>query len=307
VVTNEQPPPGDHGGDGLRVAEALGLDPASVLDLSQSLNPVAPDVAEVVVRHLDELGRYPDERRAHAALAEAFGIDGDRLVLTNGGSEAIALVAAELGRGWVDEPDFSLYHRHLPVIERGAPRFRSNPHNPTGLLAAPGDRAAVWDEAFYPLSTGRWTRGDADRGSIVVGSLTKLFACPGLRIGYVVAPDMDAAARIRYRRPEWSVNGLAVGALPELLERTDLPAWSRAVAGLRAELAALLARHDLVPSPADANWLLVRAPDLRWALLPRGIVVRDCANFGMPGVVRIAVPDERGLARLADALDAIDA
>ena len=52
--------------------------------------------------------------------------------------------------------------------------------------------AAVWDEAFYPLATGTWTR--ADTGTVVVGSLTKVFACPGLRAGYVVAPESLCAA-----------------------------------------------------------------------------------------------------------------
>jgi len=59
--------------------------------------------------------------------------------------------------------------------------------NPTGLLAGQSETAAVWDEAFYALATGSWTRGDVAAGATVVGSLTKLFACPGLRVGYVLA------------------------------------------------------------------------------------------------------------------------
>jgi histidinol-phosphate/aromatic aminotransferase/cobyric acid decarboxylase-like protein len=298
--------PGDHGGDGPRLAAALGVTPEAVLDLSQSLNPQAPDVRGIVARHLDELGRYPDPTRARDALAEAIGTDRRRLMLTNGGAEAIALVAGHLGCGWVEEPEFSLYRRHLSRLDPGAPRLRSNPHSPSGRLAPAGDRAGVWDEAFYQLATGTWTRGDAERGAYVVGSLTKLWAAPGLRLGYVLAPDDDAAAAVARRQPAWATNGLACAAMPDLLEATDLPAWSAAVARLRAGLVDLLAAHGLRAKSSDANWVLVAAPGLRDALLPHAVAVRDCASFGLPGTVRIAVPDEDGLRRLDQALSEME-
>ena len=277
-------PAGAHGGDGARLAAALGVDPGAVLDLSASLNPLAPDAGEVVGKHLDVLRRYPDPTRATAALAAAMDVDPDRLLLTNGGAEAIAIVADAIG-GRVEEPDFSLYPR------AGGPLWRSNPHNPTGRLAH-GD-ADVWDEAFYPLATGRWTSG----GPLVVGSLTKLLACPGLRVGYVLAP-----APRRWRQPAWSVNGLAAAALPHLLESVDLPAWAAGVAELRRCLVEVLRRAGLDPEPSDANFVLVRAPALRDRLAPHGILVRDCASFGLPDHVRIAVPDGAGLDRLEEVL-----
>ncbi|MDP9072188.1 MAG: aminotransferase class I/II-fold pyridoxal phosphate-dependent enzyme [Actinomycetota bacterium] len=298
------PAPGPHGGDGASVATALGLDPGAVLDLSASLNPVAPDARQVVGKHLDEVRRYPDCSAATAALAEAIGVGPERLLLTNGGAEAIALVAAEAGTGWVEEPDFALYRRHLR-LQRGAPRWRSNPHNPSGVLAARDDTAAVWDEAFYPLAAGSWTRGDADGGAVVVGSLTKLFSCPGLRLGYVLAGDDEVIGRLAQRQPRWAVSGLAAATLPDLLEGADLAAWSAAVAVLRAELTTLLAAHGLAPQPSQANFVLAaRAAGLRRRLGPLGVVVRDCASFGLPGCARVAVPDADGLARLAAALEA---
>jgi histidinol-phosphate/aromatic aminotransferase/cobyric acid decarboxylase-like protein len=294
------PPPdaGAHGGDGPAIAAWLGVSPDAILDLSASLNPVAPDPLQAVAQHLSAIRRYPAAvslARATRALAEAIGAEPERLLLTNGGAEAIALAGAELG-GCVSEPDFALYPRG------GGPRWRSNPHNPSGLLAQPEITVDVWDEAFYPLATGAWTRGDP--GSVVVGSLTKLLACPGLRLGYLLA-DPELVTRCRARQPAWSVNGLAVSALPDLLAAVDLPVWSAGVATLRDQLASLLRRHGLRPLSSDACWLLVTAPTLRAELAPYGIVVRDCASFGLPGVMRIAVPDENGLSRLDNALTSV--
>jgi histidinol-phosphate/aromatic aminotransferase/cobyric acid decarboxylase-like protein len=268
-----------------------------MLDLSQSLNPVARDPRPVLAAHLDSIGRYPDASLAHEALATAMGVDAERLLLTNGGAEAIALVAALMG-GSVHEPEFSLHPRG------DGPLWRSNPHSPTGLLAKANERAAVWDEAFYPLATGQWSRGD--EGAIVVGSLTKLLACPGLRVGYVLA-DAELISSCRERQPEWSLNGLAADALPDLLAPLDLVRECAEVHHLREQLRGVLKSHGLVALPSDANWLLVQQRGLREALAPKGIVVRDCTSFGMIGTARIAVPNEAGIARLDEALGALDA
>jgi histidinol-phosphate/aromatic aminotransferase/cobyric acid decarboxylase-like protein len=285
------PPAGSHGGDGRVVARALGLDPDTVLDLSQSLNPLAPDPVPAVARHLGAMRAYPDSSDATAALARTMGVDPGRLLLTNGGAEAIALVAAELG-GRVVEPEFGLHPR------RGGGLWRSNPHSPSGLLAGADEIADVWDEAFFPLATGRWTRGD---GCAVVGSLTKLLACPGLRLGYVLG-EPDLVSRCRARQPQWAVGAVAVAALPDLLETVDLPGWTAGVARLRRALAELLTSFGLGVRPSDANWVLVDRGGLREALAPHGVVVRDCASFGLQGVTRIAVPSAQGLERLAAAL-----
>jgi histidinol-phosphate/aromatic aminotransferase/cobyric acid decarboxylase-like protein len=285
------PAPGDHGGDGAHLARALGLDPEHMLDLSQSLNPCAPDVTVLAGVHLSSLRRYPDERDATRALAERLCTDPSRVLLTNGGSEAIHVVSEAIGGTVVSEPEFSLHPRGK------GPRWASNPNNPTGLLAGPDVTADVWDEAFYPLATGRWTR--ADEWSIVVGSLTKVFACPGLRLGYIVADDMD---RFRHRQPAWSLNGLAASMLPALLELAELERWREEIASLRNELASVLARHGIGVEPSDAPWLLACDGELRSRLAPHGIAVRDCTSFGLPAHTRIAVPDADGLERLDRAL-----
>jgi len=295
-LTNVTPTPGPHGGDAHRIAQALDVDPSSFLDLSASLNPVAPDVEALVALHLDSLRRYPDADESQRLLAQTIGIEPERLLLTNGGAEAISLLAQEID-GHVHEPEFSLH----PRGPNSAPLWRSNPHNPSGLLAAPGEHAGVWDEAFFPLAAGQWTRGD-ESALAVVGSLTKLFACPGLRLGYVIAAP-DLIDRLEARQPHWSVGSLALAVLPQLLTDADLTRWRDEIALLRRELAEMLESHGLTPLPSDANFLLCEAPvALRHDLIGQGIVVRDCRSFGLPGHVRIAVPDRRGIERLGNAL-----
>src|SRR3546814_7222336 len=92
--------------------------------------------SDLPAAHLDAVGRYPDVTDATRALAEATGVDQDRLVLTNGGSEAITLVAGALGGSVAAEPEFSLHPRSA---DGSGPIWRSNPHSPTGALAARQD------------------------------------------------------------------------------------------------------------------------------------------------------------------------
>lgn len=292
VDRSPAPRPGEHGGD----AHLHGFD----IELSASLNPVAPDPVPLFRRHLDSVHRYPNAEGATAALAEVLGVDRDRVLVTNGGAEAIALVADHCRTGWVEEPEFSLYRRHL-TIDPEAGRWRSDPNNPTGRLADPGERAAVRDEAFYPLATGTWTRDDPD--TIVIGSLTKVFACPGVRIGYVLAPDPDTIARLGASQPRWALSGLAGAAVPDLLASADLPRWRDEIAELRQRLAAALADRGWEAEPGTANYLwLPDAPGLRDAMASQGVLIRSGASFGFRDGARIAVPRAEQFDRVLSAI-----
>jgi len=302
-VGADVPPPGSHGGDGAVIAAWLGVTPDAVLDLSASLNPFPLDVPALITAHAAAARRYGDPRPLEQEIATLVEADPERVVATNGASEAIALVAQLLGRGRVDDPEFSLYRRHLE-IDPTAGLWRSNPHSPSGRLADGDDTAAVWDEAYWQLATGIWTRGDHQRGAFVIGSLTKLLGAPGIRVGWVVTPDADAAARIRRARPEWSVSALAIDVALDALHDLDLCALSSKVAVARGHLTRALTHRGLDVEADAAPWVLVHGvAGMRDELARRGVVVRDCTSFDMPDTVRIAVPDTSGLERLLEALD----
>ncbi len=256
--------------------------------------------------HLAALRHYPDDvEHPTALLAAAIGVPTDRVVLTNGASEAIALIAAEHPVGWVEAPEFAVFGEHLR-FEAGSPRWRSNPNNPLGTLAPAAEVAFVWDETFWPLATGTWTRGD--EASWRIASLTKLWSCPGLRLGYAIGPDREAADRLRRRQPRWAVNNLALTMVEPLLALTDLPRWSGIVASLRTDLAELFRAYGYFVRPSVAPWILVEeAADLIEPLARHGVLVRDGAELGLAGTVRVGVPDGTGLMRLAEVLHAVRA
>ncbi len=205
-------------------------------------------------------------------------------------------------------PEFSLYARHLTEVvdpadgpgrapdpvESQQPDWAGSPIRPT--------TAAVWDEAFYPLATGVWSRGDvvSGRAAVAIGSLTKVFACPGLRVGYVHA-DPAVIARLAGRQPRWALNGLAAALGPRTPRTADLSAWAAATARRRAALTAALPGWSR-PTPTSPSYRVEEgAAAARARLAQQGVLVRDCTSFGLPDHVRVAVPDEAGLARLVAA------
>lgn len=212
--------------------------------------------------------------------------------------------------------------------EAAAVLWITNPHNPTGQLWSREslvpllERFAlvIVDEAFLPLVPG----GEAQSllpwvgrcpGLVVIRSLTKLAAIPGLRLGYALA-DPERLARWAAWRDPWPVNGLAAAAGVALMADR---AWDQRVQGwlaregpwLAGELAQL---PGLVPMASAANFLLVRGEragqpcslnGLRLALEQRHrILVRDCRSFTGLGEswLRLAVLDRRGNRHLLGAL-----
>ena len=177
------------------------------------------------------------------------------------------------------------------LVVVGNPASPSGTLDPAAALLAlrrPG-RVVVVDEAFMDLvpgEPGSLVRERLD-DVIVVRSLTKALAIPGLRAGYAVAAPRRSPTRLRAVRPPWSANALALAALAAAARRRHaLAAIAERAAAERDDLAARLAAIDGVRTwPSAANFCLVEVADgpaLVAALRERGIAVRPAASF--PGL-----------------------
>jgi histidinol-phosphate/aromatic aminotransferase/cobyric acid decarboxylase-like protein len=298
---------------------------------------------EVLEQALATADRYPDEQPAVTALAQRHGRSPDEVVPTNGAAEALWLLpaalrprlAACLHPGFT-ESEAALHAHGVPVarVIRDPDRdfaldadavpddadlvIVGNPASPSGTLAPstavlalrrPG-RVVVVDEAFMDLVPGEpgTLAGEALADVIVIRSLTKVLAVPGLRAGYALAPA-PLAERLRVVRPAWSANTLALAVLAAAAERPD--ALALAAQRAAAERIDLSERLTALPGvrcwPSATNFCLIEVADgpaVIAALRARRFAVRPAASFpGLgPGHLRITARSPEQNARVVEAL-----
>jgi histidinol-phosphate aminotransferase len=212
------------------------------------------------------------------------------------------------------------------ALARHAPRmvFLCNPNNPTGVVTplavldgwarAHPETLFVVDEAYLAFVAAGDKAGEGasalalDLGAdnvLVMRSMTKDYALAGLRLGYAVGAPAVVAALARVRSP-WNVNALAQAAgLAALADEAHLQASLIRLRASKRALVTGLQGLGWQPLPSAVHFFLVPVGDgaaLRRRLMRRGVLVRDCASFGLPAYVRIAPRRPEENARLLAAI-----
>ncbi len=295
----------------------------------------------------------PDCAALVAAAAERYAVAPEEIAIGNGSTELLHLFPRVIAkpRAVIPVPCYSDYARACELAGMSVHKVTTQPDMPTGLDATMLASELRGDEIVFICRpnnpTGHVCDADAIRslaakhpattflvdeafGDFVEGfdsltrrrpanvivllSLTKIFAIPGLRLGCAVA-DRAVIQRLCRLQPLWSVNSFAqavgVAALRDLeyVHQTQLY--------VRQQREALAAGLKTLPGltlhPGEANFLLLRldrndlnAPALARRLLADGIAIRVCDNFeGLDArFFRVAVRRENENARLCDRLRA---
>lgn len=183
--------------------------------------------------------------------------------------------------------------------------FLCNPNNPTGTILHSDDvlclsRLAkkhkgllILDEAFIEFteqskSTAIISDAVKNGSSVILRSLTKFFAMPGLRLGYVIGHKKMIEKIVKLQYP-WNVNGPAQLAGEKVL--ADKVYMDRARLFVAKERQYMFERLGSIKGlkvyPAAANFILCKlqnAPiqdsnELTRRLLREGIYIRACGNF----------------------------
>lgn len=244
-------------------------------------------------------------------LATLFVAPGARVVLSRPCYQIDELVT-RVHDGVPEFVDLRDGHHDLEALARAAQGaavlWLPTPHNPTGTAVAPAALArlladvpetcvVVVDEA-YRSYVDPGLRPDvgallgAHPNLVVQRTFSKAYALAGLRIGYgLAAPRLIAA--LDAIRPPFNINSVAVAAATAAL---DAPAWRdfgvRLVRRERARLQEHLRLLGFAHHDSQANFVTAAIPDtarLHERLAAVGLVVRDGADLGIAGWVRISI------------------
>lgn len=205
--------------------------------------------------------------------------------------------------------------------------FLCNPNNPTGQvmnrlaireLADTVDRQQCWlivDEAFidYCQEESAVSALSEHPRMIVLRSLTKFYAMPGLRLGYLVGAS-KVVDQLKDRQPPWSVNSLAQEVFRAVLHDHVYAAQSRIfMKNERSRfMRGLRSLFGVRVYSSAANFVLIELPASTCAgevtdrLASKRLLVRDCST--LPGLtmqmIRVAIRTEKENRRLIAALGA---
>ncbi len=199
--------------------------------------------------------------------------------------------------------------------------YVTSPHNPTGttmdvaaierVAAGTDDRTlVVVDEAYGEFADGESAVGliegdDAREDVAVLRTFSKAYGLAGVRLGYALVPEAWADAYGRVNTP-FAVSEVACRAGLAALE--DAEHVERTVETVTEARRYVREHAEAGVWPSEGNFLLVDVGDagaVTAELKERGVIVRDCTSFGLPGCVRITCGTRRETERAVETLNAV--
>ena len=305
-----------HGDDAWQYGEKIKMDFSSNVYFGADLTALRDHLMEDfhIVGHYPE----PEPTSLEAMIAESLGVAADTIMVTNGATEAIYLIA-QLYSGWasiIPQPTFTefedackLFHHllsyiaddELEVLPEDRLYWLCNPNNPTGnvvnkllithIIRQHPRYLYVVDQSYadYTLKPMIQPKDLTDCYNVMlIHSLSKKYCVPGLRLGYIFASPI-IIDRLRQIRQPWTVNAMAIEAGKYLIKNNpqmipNLEEYLEEARRLHEKLSAI---RGLMVMDTSTHFMLVNidygkanTQNLkRWLIENHGILIRDASNF----------------------------
>ena len=302
-----------HGGRG----EYLKIADQNFLDLSANLNPYPPKLDLSI--SFDAVMKYPDDDyfQIKETISRFHHCSPDNITVGNGSAEILrtfchtVLYSGSLA--FVPPHTFSEYGLSARLAgadlsrteEKSNVSFLCNPDNPSGRLLSrenvlekipdiKENRILCVDEAFIDLADpGQSVSDILNPNLFILRSLTKSYAIPGVRFGYGIG-DPELIKAMEVMRPPWTVNVLAESLVIQAFSLFNELSYSRdMIRSERKRVYYSVIAHGWECNEGCANYLLINtgldSRKVAEKFLEENILVRDCASFGLPHHIRIAI------------------
>ncbi|MDR7001825.1 threonine-phosphate decarboxylase CobD [Neobacillus niacini] len=223
-------------------------------------------------------------------------------------------------------PEFELDLADLQSSLIGATAlFICNPNNPTGIQYPAStilsimdeceqqNCSVILDEAFYDFLVDYHSflpYINQYSNLIIIRSMTKMFAIPGIRLGYLVA-EPSVIQDLTELQSHWSTNAIALLAGELCLQEEGfLKETQNYIFQERKRLFNFFQNQNFMVTPSDVNFYLMRDPYLKDQmelfefLLHNGLIPRHTFNFpGLEGSwLRFAIKGSEENDRLLEVL-----
>ncbi len=305
-----------HGDDGYL------FDKEIVADFSSNVyyKGASVELKKHLEENLSKINNYPEvtAQSLQRQLAQWHKLGIEQVMVTNGATEAFYLIAHAYRRksATIIVPAFAEYEDACKANDleinyldwsnanetsefQANIVFFGNPNNPTGatlsretilnILLKHPNSCFVIDEAYVDFTNEKISMVDflhQHNNLIIVKSLTKTYAIPGLRLGYVLSNPSLVKQLLTYKMP-WSVNALAIEAGLHIIKSDNQKKFplEKLLQDADKLISKLKEIENIAVLETKTNFFLCKtnkgtAADLKQFLINEyGMLIRDASNF----------------------------
>ncbi|MCS7121128.1 MAG: histidinol-phosphate transaminase [Archaeoglobaceae archaeon] len=298
------------------------------INLASNENPYGPSPKALeAFRSFSDLHKYPDPRyeELKQRIVEYTGWNFEEIAITSGidgaletifrfavgeGDEVLIApptfsyyrILAKLSCARVVEAgrdeDFRLKNCHELVTKKTKLAIFCSPNNPTGKLedfeeikavAEVINGVVVVDEAYVEFAEKRFPCMD---NVIIVRTFSKAFGLANLRVGYARIPQIYLKAFKSANTPFPISTAAEKAAIAALNDLEWMKSCVDKIKKDREKMYNFLKKY-FKTYPSDANFLLFKGgKGLHETLAEKGILIRECSQFGLPNYYRVTVGKE---------------
>jgi histidinol-phosphate aminotransferase len=198
-----------------------------------------------------------------------------------------------------EENNFKTEDNIFNVLDTTDIVFLCNPNNPTGQITErkmvekiadcckKNNANLVVDECFLDFVENKDEYSIVPKlreydNLIVLKAFTKIYAIPGIRLGYCISSNKDLINGLKNSGPPWNVSTIAQAAgIAALKEKEYVKKSVEYVKIQREYLVNELNKLNIKSYESHANYVFFKTniPNLKEEMLKKGILIRSCSNY----------------------------